>query len=48
MGLVQMSLEKGLKQMHKKVFVGKAGQKLIFDRDSKEAKRNNMNGGLDA
>ena len=33
--------------MHKKVFVGKAGQKLIFDRDSKEAKRNNMNGGLD-
>ena len=47
MGLVQMSLEKGLKQMHKKVFVGKAGQKLIFDRDSKEAKRNNMNGGLD-
>lgn len=48
MGLAQMSLEKGLKQMHKKVFVGKAGQKLIFDRDSKEAKRNNMNGGLDA
>lgn len=48
MGLAQMSLEKGLKQMHKKVFVGKAGQKLIFDRNSKEAKRNNMNGGLDA
>lgn len=30
MDLVQMSLEKGLKQMHKKVFVGKAGQKLIL------------------
>lgn len=33
--------------MQKKIFVGKAGQKIIFDRDSEEAKRNNMNGNLD-